>query len=457
VTDNCTGATITGSRSPGSTFNAGTTPVTYTARDAAGNTSTCTFNVIVQDAVKPVLSSCPSDISVSAGASCQAVVTWTPPGVTDNCTGVILTGTHPPGSTFGIGTTPVSYTATDQAGNSSTCTFNVIVKDGSKPVLSGCPNDIVVNANTSCVAVADWVPPTATDNCSTTVSGTHTPGSTFAIGTTTVTYTATDAAGNSAQCTFSVIVKDTSVPVISGCPADITVVADASCQAVVSWIPPEFSDECSDGQITGTHNPGSAFEVGSTLVTYSAIDAAGNTASCSFTVNVESPDEAHFVDCPQNIVVENFSEDPIPVVWTAPVLSAPCGSADVTSNFSPGDEFEIGTTHVSYSGITQRGRTITCSFDVTVVFRGIIVHEVITPNGDGENDTWTIKNIENFPENNVVVFDRWGSVVYQASRYDGTSKTWAGSNVPAGTYYYTLIVKTADRNAEYKGFVELVK
>jgi gliding motility-associated-like protein len=76
----------------------------------------------------------------------------------------------------------------------------------------------------------------------------------------------------------------------------------------------------------------------------------------------------------------------------------------------------------------------------------IVVHNVITPNGDGLNDTWIIDCIENFPDNNVQIFNRWGDRVNNFTHYDNTAQVWKGTNydgkhIPDGTYYYVLQLK----------------
>jgi len=76
----------------------------------------------------------------------------------------------------------------------------------------------------------------------------------------------------------------------------------------------------------------------------------------------------------------------------------------------------------------------------------IVIHNAITPNGDGANDTWIIECIENFPDNKVVIFDRWGDKINEFENYNNTSQVWKGTNfkdekVPDGTYYYVLTIK----------------
>jgi hypothetical protein len=128
------------------------------------------------------------------------------------CAGAVIIGgaTVDPSVT---GEYVVTYDAMDCNGNAAaqiTRTAHVI--DSLDPVLFGCPGDIEVNAATGAPsAAADWEPPTADDVGSGVVSltCTHTPGQLFPVGKTTVSYTATDASGNSVSCSFEVVVHET--------------------------------------------------------------------------------------------------------------------------------------------------------------------------------------------------------------------------------------------------------
>ena len=90
----------------------------YTVTDNTGLTATCVGVVTVVDNIHPVISNCPSNITVNAGAACSATATWTVPTAEDNCAGYALVRTAgpAPGSTFPLGTTNVIYTATDASG-----------------------------------------------------------------------------------------------------------------------------------------------------------------------------------------------------------------------------------------------------------------------------------------------------------------------------------------------------
>ena len=160
--------------------------MTYTATDAAGNITTCAFNVVVSDETNPVFAGCSTaDILATANALCQATVSWIAPSASDNCGLVTTTSNYNPGDIFPLGTTQVIYTAEDDAGNISTCEFNVVVQDVADPDIVGCPgSDIIASADASCQAVVNWTSPTASDNCTlTSFTSSHDPNDIFPIGT----------------------------------------------------------------------------------------------------------------------------------------------------------------------------------------------------------------------------------------------------------------------------------
>src|SRR5205085_2795365 len=107
-------------------------------------------------------------------------------------------------------------------------------------------------------AVVNWIPPIASDNCGTpTVTSTHTPGASFGVGVTAVTYTATDSVGNTATCSFNVTVLDNQLPSLGGCPTNQAVMAaPGQCSGSATWIPPVASDNCGAPVLTSTHAPG---------------------------------------------------------------------------------------------------------------------------------------------------------------------------------------------------------
>ncbi len=109
-------------------------------------------------------------------------------------------------------------------------------------------------------------------------------GSTFPVGITTNTFTASDAFGNSSSCSFLVTVSDNEAPAISNCPADFTM-----CAGVVTFANTTTAiDNCSTVNVTQTGGPltGDTLASGTYIVTYTATDPAANTSTCSFTITV---------------------------------------------------------------------------------------------------------------------------------------------------------------------------
>jgi uncharacterized repeat protein (TIGR01451 family) len=153
-----------------------------------------------------------------------------------------------------------------------------------------CPAPIVMAAPTGQCAANVSFAPTTNDNCGVaSVVCAPASGSSFPVGTTTVNCTATDTAGNTASCSFTVKINDTQPPQIT-CPANITTKtaqAGDSC-VVVNYTTPTATDNCPlpPNAVVCTPASGSCFPRGTTTVTCTATDASGNTATCTFKVTV---------------------------------------------------------------------------------------------------------------------------------------------------------------------------
>lgn len=292
----------------GSAFPLGPTTVTYRASDAAGNTTDATFIVTVVDQESPQISGTPANVSHATDpGSATYTYSWTPPTATDNVavtsftvalSGAATLGPQSAASlssfNFPIGVTTVTYSANDAANNGPTTTsFTVTVTDTEVPVISACPAGQTIEATGPSGAVASWTGPTASDN-SGSVTLTRTTGlasgSTFPLGTTTVTYTAVDPSTNAAvPCTFNILVQDTTPPTINAI-SNIVVTAPDLTGANVTFPLPTATDLV-DTSVTVTTNPvsGSFFSIGVHTVQVTATDDAGNQATSSFTVTVRKP------------------------------------------------------------------------------------------------------------------------------------------------------------------------
>jgi hypothetical protein len=236
VFSGATTGTGTGNGS-GSIFNTGLTTVVLTATNACGTTN-CSFTVRVNDTEAPIIT-CPAPVTISCAALVPPVNIATVTAV-DNCPGVVVTHVGDVISNQTCAnrfTLTRTYRATDVAGNASTCTQVITVNDVTGPVLT-CHANINVNTPAgACTAIVNFAP-IATDNCGGTVSIVSVPasGSVFAIGTTIVNVTATDACGNTSTCSFNVTVTDGQLPVITAQPTHTTVCLGANATFNVAAI-----------------------------------------------------------------------------------------------------------------------------------------------------------------------------------------------------------------------------
>jgi len=202
--------TVTITSDAPATYALGTTVVTWTATDANGNVSTSTQSVTVIDTTPPSVTA-PADITIEATANPNTPYMLSISAIATDLIGVVsVTNNAPASYPFGV-ITQVTWTATDAAGNSATAVQNVVVQDTTAPVLT-VPADIVAEATGAQTTVATGTA-TATDIFTVTI--TSDAPATYALGTTVVTWTVTDANGNISTASQNVTVADTTAPIVT--------------------------------------------------------------------------------------------------------------------------------------------------------------------------------------------------------------------------------------------------
>jgi hypothetical protein len=347
----------------GSTFALGTTLVTCSKTDNAGNPASASFDVTVQDTTAPTIT-VPADITAEATSSLGAAVSFsaTYSDIVDGSGDAICSPAS--GSTFALGTTLVTCSKTDNAGNPASNSFDVTVQDTTAPTIT-VPADITAEA-TSALGAAVSFSATYSDIVDGSGDAICSPvsGSTFALGTTLVTCSKTDNAGNPASASFDVTVQDTTAPTIT-VPADITAEATSSLGAAVSFSA-TYSDIV-DGSGDAICSPvsGSTFGLGTTLVTCSKTDNAGNPASASFDVTVQDT-TAPTITVPADITAEATSSLGVIVSFSASYSDIVDGSGDAICSPVSGSTFGLSTTLVTCSKTDSAGNTGSNSFTVTV-------------------------------------------------------------------------------------------
>jgi cysteine-rich repeat protein len=352
VADNCS-ATVD-APAPGS-MPLGTSLLTYTASDPAGNGASCVTAVTVVDTIPPDLS-CPSNSVAECTGNGQAVVDPGLAQTSDICTDATV---NVPGtSSYPLGTTTVQYTARDQSGNRASCTTNVIVQDTRDPSIT-CPAPSTAECTGNRQAVVDPGDAQATDVCTAvTVSD---PGATsYPLGTSPVDYVAVDGSGNQSSCRTSITVQDTTPPALS-CSAPSVAECTGNGQAVVDPGLAQASDICTDATV---NVPGAAsYPLGSTPVTYTAMDGVGHQSSCTTSVTVADT-IAPVISCPAPLVIECTGNGSAPVTPGQATASDSCTSAAITGP-APGT-FPVGTSVVTYTATDLSGNQSSCQSTIEV-------------------------------------------------------------------------------------------
>lgn len=343
----------------------------WIATDECGNTSLAEQRLQVQDTTRPVITFVPADTLVN----CNGIPPVVNPTATDNCTNDVDIAYL--GETVFTSTGPDTYIlerrwlAADDCSNVVFVSQFLTVQDSVAPTLV-CPPTIMVNNDAGlCGAVVDFIFPVANDNCSSQLVYTSNadPGDTFPIGITTVVISVTDPTGNGVTCSFTVAVADTTMPVMSACPNDITVTAPGNdCVAQVNWTPPTVTDACDAYTIpaVSAYTPGQDFPAGTTVVTYTATDSTGNFMTCSFSITVLEIVPPNIVNCPPDITL-NTGNCTATAIWTVPAVNDNCALDTMVVNIESASVFSEGVDTVVYTAYDIWGNTTICTFTVTVL------------------------------------------------------------------------------------------
>ncbi len=305
----------------GQTRTDGTCPDSYILRrrwraeDNCGNTATAEQVIVVQDFTPPTFTAVPGGVTVS----CDAVPPVGTPIATDNCSSNVSVSYE--GQTRVEGACPDTYTllrrwtATDRCGNTATAEQVIAVRDITPPAFVNFPADATV----SCHAVPPPSDPTASDNCSASVSVSYL-GETRNNGNCPNNYVlsrrwqATDACGNTTISTQTLTVRDTEAPSFTFVPAHTTL----SCEAIPPVGTPVAVDNCAtavalnyDGQ---TRTGGPCPDTYVLTRRWTAADLCGNTRTATQELLVRDETPPVFTQVPADVTV---SCDAIPPVGTA--------------------------------------------------------------------------------------------------------------------------------------------
>ena len=290
-------------------FNLGSSEICYTITDPTGNSSGCCFDVVITDCQNPAIT-CSDEVDIACGE--EDLSTWftnIAATATDNCDAnvdltvdtLLLTDFSSCGITF---ERVYQFTVTDKAGNSSNCIATYETDDTESPLISDA-SDLILECDGSnqSIALEGWLNNNGgatftSDNCSEDVTWTNNfvgdlSDDCGATGEVEVVFTATDDCGNFSTVSAIFRIIDTVAPVIE-CPEDVVIECgnDLTDAIINSWLTNSSAIDACEGAVVVINNyTEDAFSdecgnTGSQLVTWTTVDACGNTESCTATVDI---------------------------------------------------------------------------------------------------------------------------------------------------------------------------
>ncbi|WP_408027144.1 HYR-like domain-containing protein [Tenacibaculum litoreum] len=439
---------------------------TWQVQDCAGNTTSHTQVVTVEDTVAPeFVEELPANVTVSCDAIPAAAVLT----ATDNCDASVtvnyseeFTGQDDECASVYIITR--TWTVQDCTGNATSHTQVVTVEDTVAPEFV---EELPANVTVSCDAIPEAATLTGTDNCDSEVIVVYSEelsgqeegcASEYTI---TRTWTVQDCAGNTTSHTQVITIEDNEAPQLVSTLEDITV----ECDNVPEVPTLEFIDNCSSNVTQTNFEETSTFDGSDSdytiTRTWTVADDCGNEANFTqyITVTVKtSVTEIADSRCIDDGIIylndylANQSEDGTWEVTQGNVTLSDDGSFD-PSGLNLGD-YIFTYTSPNNGCLTSTKVTININDDCIVLPCGqedVVISKAVTPNGDSWNEFFEITGVESCGFiANVKIFNRWGAKVFESNNYannwNGTSDgaTFGGAErLPAGTYYYIVILENS--------------
>jgi hypothetical protein len=261
-----------------STLALGANTVTWTVTDGSGNTATSTQSVTVVDAQNPTISCVGNQTKSADAGECYYTVSGTefnPTATDDNCGVASVSNDFNSTSTLAGAEIPdgttIIWTVTDTSSNTKTCSFTVTVNDMQAPTIPVLPD-----LTGECPLTV--TPPTTTDNCDGTITGTTGITDLTFYASESIFWIFTDASGNSTSAEQKVIVTDTEAPVPDVGTLPTKTITGCQISSISELEIPTATDSC-EGTISGTLSDNFQFPYsfyGTNTIEWEFIDSNGN-------------------------------------------------------------------------------------------------------------------------------------------------------------------------------------
>ena len=356
------------------------------------------------------------------------------------------------GSTNNIGYNNIIITATDNGVPAGVTVIPIVIEVIASPIVIA-SNDTticvgsIVNLNSNGGGTYSWLPATNLSNASiANPIATPTTTTTYFVTVSDGTCTTTEPVTINVQDAFAIAGPDTSI-----CSGD-NVVLNATGGITYAWTP-----------TIGLSNPNIPNPI--------ALPVTNTTYTCTVTTAIGCIDVATATVLVLPLPTSSFTYSPTVIFADSTYYFADQSTPNITGwfwDFGDGNNSLIqnpqhtytaaGTYRVCLTTTNNLGCiNIVCS-DVIVLPYDVLLPNVFTPNGDGTNDFFVIKNLEFFPNSKIQIYDRWGALIYENGNYNNEwngKKNGANTNCTDGTYYYVLSGPNIKKSIT--GFVQLIR
>jgi len=356
-------------------FPLGETIVTWTATDVVGNTSATEQKVIVVDTTIPNLT-IPEDQIVEA-TSIEETLVAIGEAEAHDITGVSSITNNAP-EVFSLGSTVVTWTSIDSNGNTTISEQTITVVDTIPPSIF-VPADIVGEAVDPVLNFIELGDATTYDHVGIESVTNDRPDS-FSFGSTTVTWTAVDTSGNISTSTQIVTIIDTTTPEIIT-PSDVIVEATGISNTVVEIGEATIYDIIQVDSVT-SDSP-DTFPLGETVITWTATDSSGNSATATQAVTVVDTTAPELI-VPEDVIVDSFSLENLIEIGDADALDLVDMLPTIT-NDAP-ETFPLGDTIVTWNVSDNFGNSNSIQQVVSVQACGQSLSEYNQILGTSEDD-----------------------------------------------------------------------
>lgn len=443
--DNCEVDTVYQSDSTGlvsgSFFPVGATIVEFTVEDVHGNMGTCEMVVMVIDTQAPQLI-CPNDTVI-----CDSVYTFSLPNYIDNCSGftVAQTGGIASGGVLPVGNTLNTFSVSDAFGNTDTCSFTV-TRDAFPSVADAgedqylCDEFIVsIDANDPAIGVGVWTLITGPGSIADTSDNT-TEVSQLSLGENQFAWSISNGVCATVTDTITVHINTAANAPNAGEDTILCMLDEYVLNAEPASRGDGFWQVLSGGaSIADSSAPASLVEnlrTGENELSWTIVNGVCPELSDIVVITVgDEPSitisEDVFIFPSTEVQLEATSDIGTEFTWTPieglsdPGVSDPRAAPAETRTYVVEVASELGCTN---------------SDSVTIsVNTSLVLPTAFTPDGDGMNDTWNLKELENYPSCVIKIFNRWGHEMFVSEGYTENWKgNYQGEPLPSGSYYYVI-------------------